>query len=214
MSDAGQQLCELASMSMDDVAIADELATLRTQVEQLVAAQGELTKERDAYKQLYMQMLEHCRKLELGLLGQKAERLSPNDAQLSLQVLGSLLATTGQAAEPPTVDVIDEEIEPTAKVAAHTRRKGGRKPLPEHLPRIEVEVLPPEVQAEGTDAFERIGEETSETLERRPASVVVVRVVRGKFVRKDRERNAPTDADRCRARPPDRTWPRRPGHAR
>jgi transposase len=179
-------------MAMDEAAIAHELTALRTQVEQLVAAQAELAKERDAYKQLYVQMLEHCRKLELGLLGQKAERLSPNDAQLSLQVLGALLATD-EVPQQSTLDLIDEEIEPTAEVAAHKRRKAGRKPLPEHLPRIEVEVLPPEVQAEGTDAFERIGEETCETIERRPASVVVVRVVRGKFVRKDRERNAPTE---------------------
>src|SRR5262249_43641380 len=39
----------------------------------------------------------------------------------------------------------------------------------------------------GLDAFTRIGEETSETVERRPASTVVVRTVRGKYVPKERE---------------------------
>ena len=53
-------------------------------------------------------------------------------------------------------------------------------------------MLPPEVEREGLDAFERIGQEISETIERRPASLVVVRVTRPKFVRKDRERDAPT----------------------
>ena len=45
----------------------------------------------------------------------------------------------------------------------------------------------------GLDAFERIGEEVSEVLERRPASLVVARVVRPKFVRKERERDAQTE---------------------
>src|SRR5689334_16527768 len=43
------------------------------------------------------------------------------------------------------------------------------------------------------DAFERIGEDISETVERRPASLVVVRVHRPKFVRKDRLRVGETD---------------------
>jgi transposase len=56
-----------------------------------------------------------------------------------------------------------------------------------------IEVLPPEVEKKGLDAFERIGEDVCETVERRPASVVVARVVRPKFVLKDRERNAETN---------------------
>jgi transposase len=55
-----------------------------------------------------------------------------------------------------------------------------------------IEVLPPEVEKKGLDAFERIGEDVCETVERRPASVVVARVVRPKFVAKDRERDAET----------------------
>jgi transposase len=64
-----------------------------------------------------------------------------------------------------------------------------RKPLPETLPRVTVELLPPEVEREGTDAFELIGCETREVVERRPASVVVVEVIKKKFVRKS-ERTA------------------------
>ena len=57
------------------------------------------------------------------------------------------------------------------------------------MPRVEIEVLPPEVEKHGLDAFERIGEDVCETVERRPASLVVARVVRPKFVRKGRERD-------------------------
>ena len=168
----------------DDVVI-DELTTLRSQNEQLA-------KEREEYRRLYLQMLEHCRKLELGLLGQKAERLSADEAQLTMQLLGQLLGAQQSDAPPsPPSEMIDDDV--WQEVVAHARRKPGRKPLPEHLPRLEVEVLPPEVQAEGLDAFERIGQEVCETIERRPASVVVVRVIRGKFKRKNREADAPPE---------------------
>jgi transposase len=44
----------------------------------------------------------------------------------------------------------------------------------------------------GLDAFDRIGEEVTEVLERRPASIVVARIVKPKFVSKDRDRSGPT----------------------
>lgn len=81
------------------------------------------------------------------------------------------------------------EAPPTQPVREHERQKPtGRKPLPEQLPRVEVDILPDDVQREALDAFERLGQDVSETVERRPASLVVVRVTRPKFVRKDRQR--------------------------
>ena len=113
-----------------------ELASLRADVERLAA-------EREHYRELYLRMLEQCRKLELGLFGQKSERLGANDAQLTMAVLATLLG------DRPVVN----EAPPTQPVREHERQKPtGRKPLPEHLPRIEVEVVPDEVQREGLDA--------------------------------------------------------------
>ena len=48
-------------------------------------------------------------------------------------------------------------------------------------------LLPPEVEKAGTDAFEQIGEEVTETVERRRASLVVVRIHKPKFVAKNRD---------------------------
>lgn len=141
----------------------------------------DLTDQRDRYKQLYLQMLELCRKLERGIIGQKREKLSVGDQQLTLQILGMLL---GSKPEPPA------EVE---QVRAHQRAKPtGRKPLPENLPRVDIEVLPPEVQQQGLDNFEKIGEDICETVERRPASLVVLRTHKPKFVPRGRERNAET----------------------
>ncbi len=158
----------------------------------LVAHQAEAAARKEAeakcerYKQLYEQVLERCKVLENGILaGQKAERLSPNEAQLSLAVLGTLLKDRELESAPK---------ETKQKVEAHERTKPtGRKPLPEHLPRIEVVILPDEVVNEGLDNFERIGQEVSEVVERRRASMVVVQSIRPKYKRKGQPDDVETE---------------------
>ncbi|HEX7487299.1 MAG TPA: IS66 family transposase [Anaeromyxobacteraceae bacterium] len=154
----------------------------------VVALVERISTERDGYKKLYRETLELCRKLERGLLGQKREKLSAGDAQITMSLLGMLLgggATPDAAVEPIPV--------PVDEVRAHTRQKPtGRKPLPEELPRVDLEVVPPDVQRAGLDAFERIGEDVTETVEWRRASVVVVRMHKPKFVPKGRDRAAET----------------------
>jgi transposase len=158
--------------------VSDEQAAL------LIAENKRITEELEHYRELYLQTLEKCRKLEQGIVGQKSERLPGNEAQLTMAVLATLLGKRDEAVLPPAFE---------QPVREHTRQKPtGRKPLPENLPRVDLEILPDEVKREGLDAFERIGEEVSETVERRPGSLVVVRVHRPKFVRKDRERCAET----------------------
>ncbi len=157
----------LTALEAEQAALRDTLA--RTEV------------ERERYRTLYVQLLEAYEKLKRGLFGQQAERLPPDARQLTLALLATLL---GEAGAPLTA---------TQTIAAHTRTKPtGRKPLPDHLPRVDVELIPLEVQEQGLAQFARIGAEVSEVLERRPASAVVVRVIRPKFVPKDRIRNGPT----------------------
>lgn len=45
----------------------------------------------------------------------------------------------------------------------------GQVARPKDLPRVEVRVLPPEVEREGLDAFTQIGEDVKETIEQRKA---------------------------------------------
>jgi transposase len=140
--------------------------------------------ERDEYRKLYQMLLEENERLKRGLLGQKAERLHKDDAQqLSLAVLGMML---GQEPKPAPAA-------PTKTVKEHERRRPtGRKGLPDSLPEVFIELLPEEVKRQGLDAFERIGEQESVVLERRPQSLVRVRVSRPKFVPRDRKRNEST----------------------
>jgi len=78
----------------------------------------------------------------------------------------------------------EEAEESEVAVPAHTRRKRGRRPLPEWIPRAEVLHDLPEAQkrcpADGR-ALERIGEESSEQLEFIPARLRVLRHVRPKY---------------------------------
>lgn len=147
---------------------------------------AKLEHERDEYKKLARLLQEENERLKRGLLGQKAERLPANDSQLSLAILNLMLGGDVAPIEP-------KEAESEQVVGEHMRRKPMRKPLPENAPRVPIELIPLEVQREGLDAFELVGTDVREVLERRPASTVVVQLIYKKFVRKDRERNAPTD---------------------
>ena len=133
--------------------------------------------ERDTYRRLYMEMLERCRLLELGLLRGR-ERETGNDQQTSFALIGLMHGESAPSAPPAS------DTPPPPPERKPRPKPTGRQVLPEKLPRIEIELLPPEVQARGTEAFERIGEDVTETIERRSASLVVVRTIKGKFVEK------------------------------
>ena len=153
-------------------------ATVEEQLSDLATRLAAVEGERDEYKQCYVALLEAYRKLEAGLTRHQRERYEGGDAEQTTLALLSML--TGNQAVPAAA-------EPTTRVEAHERAKPtGRKPIPDALPRINIEVLPLEVQRAGLDAFDRIGEDVSEMVERRPAAFVVLRTVRGKYVEKER----------------------------
>lgn len=160
------------------------LISLEAKLAQFVADSAErltqVQSERDEYRKLVLHLREENERLKRGLLGQKAERLPHNDSQLSLAILA--MAMNGPSAKPgDTAATAELQVVP-----GHTRRKPKRRPPSEDLPRVEFEVIPPEVEREGLDAFELIGIERRSVLERRPSSNVVVEVIYKKFVRKER----------------------------
>jgi hypothetical protein len=132
-----------------DAAVAERLAALEGEQAVLREALARTEAERERYRTLYLQLLEAYEKLKRGLLGQQAERLPPDARQLTLALLATVL---GEAGAPPAAA--------TQTIPTHTRTTPtGRKPLPEHLPRVDVELIPPEVQEQGLAQFARIGEE-------------------------------------------------------
>jgi len=93
-------------------------AELRATVTELGVTNAKLEEERERYRQLYQQMLEKARKLEL--LGQKAERLPSSDAQLTLALLAGLLPGS------------DSKCAPSAgrRGAGPPRNLGVHRPMP------------------------------------------------------------------------------------
>lgn len=151
----------------------DDVAGLLAQIPDLQTRLAKVESERDEYRRLYLLLRQENEKLRRGLIGQKSHQIPEGNDQLSLAVLGLLLGEQAAA-----------DDRPRHLVPEHERRTPVRKPFPEHLPRVTIELVPPEVEREGLDAFEMIGTERREVIERRPASLVVVELVKKKFVRK------------------------------
>ena len=79
--------------------------------------------------------------------------------------------------------VSEEPAREEIAVPAHTRQKPKRKPLPDHLPRVEVivDIAEEEKVCVCGTPLSRIGEEVSEKLDIIPAKVQVLRTIRPKY---------------------------------
>jgi len=131
---------------------------LEQQVEQLA---GEV----QHYRKLYTDQLTRCALLERGIIaGKKAERLSDDGQveQLSMQLLGMMFSALpaeataqgdeGRPAEPEGPPSDEPSLDPCGEPTRRPRPTGRKRP-PEILPRIEIEVIPDEVQRQGLDAL-------------------------------------------------------------
>lgn len=123
---------------------------------------------------------------EARLSAEKLARIEHELAQLKRLVFGVKSERFEGAAAAGQASLFGGDV-PAADVAPHasetvTRKVPARKPvrqaLPSHLPR-EVVVIEPE---EDTAGLRKIGEEVTETLDYRPAKLVVMRRVRPKYV--------------------------------
>jgi transposase len=113
-------------------------------------------------------------KLKRALYGQRSERGERLLDQLELQ-LEELEATA-------TEDALVAETVDATTVRSFTRKKTGRKPFPEHLPRERVVVPGPTAcTCCGSDRLAKIGEDVTETLEVVPRKWKVIQTVREKF---------------------------------
>lgn len=157
-----------------------------------------VTHERDEYRKLYELTHLELERTRRHLFGQKAERVDPAQMQLAINAVVQKIRDTASNDEPSssTPNQSDEKDgsqgdavpppanPPPANPPKSKERKNtphGRQKLPEHLPIVEIVLSPPEVSGELAASLVRIGEDVSETLEWRAASMVRVRIVRPKF---------------------------------
>jgi transposase len=115
---------------------------------------------------------EQLRLLRSQLYGRKSERLSASSEYTQLMLFDEPATAPGKVEEFKGVDV-----------AAHTRKKVGRKPLPENLPRVEIvhDIAEKDKICGCGNAKSRIGEEIMEQLDIMPALIQVLRHIRPKY---------------------------------
>jgi len=115
-------------------------------------------------------LLEQIRHLRAQLFGRKSEKIRPEGGPQPLPLFDM---------PEPEVREEGEAIE----VPAHQRRKSGRKPLPEELPRVEVihDIDAADKVCGCGRELSRIGEEVSEQLDIIPAKIQVIRHIRPKY---------------------------------
>jgi len=153
----------------------DDVDALKSLLTKEAARNQQLTTENQRYK---AQVLTLTEQLNLALARRYAassEKLSPD--QIALFDEAEFNAETVPESE---VDVDDDEI----TIAAHTRKKRGRKPIPRHLPRIDVIHEIPESERRCDHdgrLLTEIDEVIAEQLDIIPATIRVLRHIRKKY---------------------------------
>lgn len=119
---------------------------------------------------------EENRLLRLALFAPKSEKRKDDESSPQLSLFD-------MPENPPVVDDQDEEAGQEIIIKGHPRTKRGRKPIPAHLPRIDVVHDIPEVEKTCPCGclLSRIGEEVSEKLDIIPAKMQVLRHIRPKY---------------------------------
>lgn len=147
-----------------------EIYTKINDVEKLQEIILSFANKEQNYKSEIKILNEQIKSLRDKLFGRKTEKIHRDDGQLSLFDI------------PEPECPISEEPEETT-VASHTRKKRGRKPLPENLPRVEViHDIPEEEKQCGCGCMKiRSGQEVSEQLDIIPAQMRVIRNIRYKY---------------------------------
>ena len=147
-----------------------ELKTLVATQAQQIAQQAQQIDEQNVLNTL---LQEELRLLRANRFGPRSETMPAGQGRLFNEAEFLADEAAAQAAEDETVEV-----------PAHRRKRGGRKPLPENLPRHEVihdlsdnEKRCPHDQA----PLKHIGDEVSEQLEIIPQQARVIRHIRRKY---------------------------------
>jgi transposase len=153
----------------------DDPVQLKRIIAQLTAENTSLSDQHESLRRHYEAenelLREQIRKLFDQLFGRKSEKLFGGSPQLLLF-------------DMPEIDPeVETENEEKVVIEAHSRKKAGRKPLPESLPRVEVvhDIEEEEKVCGCGAALECIGEEVSEKLDIIPAIIRVIRHIRPKY---------------------------------
>ena len=168
-----------------------ELAAAKRERDEFRARAERAEHERNEFKKLYELVLLELERLKRQLFGQKAETVDPDQVQLAFAPVLEALERARIGSEAAAEEVVSEleKLRERAKAEVARRKAEKKAPKPhgrrdlslEDLPVEKITLEPPERLLPGGEALVKIGEEVSEHLDRRPASLVRVQVIRPKY---------------------------------
>lgn len=161
-------------MSMNSAAhttLPDTPAELKEIIGSLVQENQRYLQESERYLQENELLREQIRLLYATLYGKKSEKRAVHDDHQQLPLF--------DVPEPAAIEPEPESVE----VPAHSRRKRGRKPLPQELPRVEIihDIDEADTQCGCGGTLKRCGEDVCEKLDIIPAVIQVIRHIRPKY---------------------------------
>jgi transposase len=158
---------DLSSLSNDQSFTKQQVFLLFNQLEEKHQIQEEKYQTQIEYLE------EQNRLLRNELFGRKSEKPIREDRDQLL------LFTPSDTPVPSEPDTPEEQV----CVSSHSRKKRGRKPLPEHLPRVDVihDLAAAEKMCACGHQMSRIGQDECEKLDYIPAKIQVERHIRYKY---------------------------------
>lgn len=180
-----------ALLAERNVALEKAQAKLEDKLQKSEKKREKAEHERAQFEKLYSLVLFELERLKRQLFGQKAEKADPAQVQLAFEpVLDAMdRARNGEEGALGEAESMLAELRERAKEMTRRRDREKKGPTPhgrrdlslEDLPVETIVIEPPERMLEGGEALVRIGKEVSEHVDRRPASLIRVRVVRPKY---------------------------------
>lgn len=168
--------------NFSELSLKEAFATIEQLKDKLEKTEHKLEKsehERNEYRKLYELVHLELERVRRHLFGKKSERVVDEQMTLSFLQISEQMKALEQEESAPTPNSNRRKNKTRKKAKPH-----GRQKLPEHLPLERIE-LPPPIEIENNpDEYKKIGEDISETLERRPATLVRVQIVRPKYAKK------------------------------
>jgi len=168
-------------MNLDLASLPDSQSISKEQALLLFRQQEETYQaQQEKYQSQIDYLEEQLRLLRNELFGRKSEKPPREDRDQ--------IPLFDQLSEVPD-DAVAETVDDTVVIPAHSRGKRGRKPLPEHLPRVDVihDLADDEKMCACGHVMSRIGQEQCEKLDYIPARIQVLRHIRYKYACKNCE---------------------------
>ena len=190
---------KLEKLPEDPGALKEIVSQLANEKERLLSEKTQLKASYDRSEVRVQLLEEEIEHLRAKLFGPRSEKLA---AKQTMPGQGSLFELLGEMPLPPSEE--EPKTEETVSIPAHSRKKKGRKPLPDDLPHEEIvhDIPEDEKVCSCGCRLSQIGSETSEHLHIEKPKMKVVVNIRPKYACKNCEGSSEEEKPSVKIAPP------------